>query len=330
MLPDSYKPAVQEFDLPLSARYGGSSNQFNAAPATDSQLPSVEPQFGGAPSSTYDQQSGQLNSMGGQFSDQGSYSDDQMGQFENQAAQGDMIPSNTNEHFDEEYPSLYQDPPVQTSDTGEYQFTPAPEVTDYQYTPAPDGGDYQYTEAPDVDQNDQLLDGDIYLANQDQDPNVVHNSHTHEEVQMVVEEEGPGFFERISNYFAGWGSKDEEALREAMNSPPENPSWEETIQGRKRGQRVLFGLGRSHMVLNMVHCSPQPLFRVESVHCSVFIQRLLSWGDGMAIIALFLVLTLSLTLFHFQLIITYPCLCVCTGKNIRVSVGLFYVECPDS
>merc|ERR1719209_732005 len=108
-----------------------------------------------------------------------------------------MIPSNPNEHFAQEDPSLYQDPhlPSPALDAGEYQFTPAPDVTDYQYTPAPDG--------------------DIYQYNQDQDPNDVQNSQTQEEVPKVAEEGGLGFFEKISNYFAGWGSKDEEALREA-------------------------------------------------------------------------------------------------------------------
>ena len=227
VLPESYKPAEQEFELPLSARYG-SPNQF-AAPASGFEQPSVDPQFG-APSSTNDHQNVPLNSLGSQFGDQGSYSDDQkMDQFENE---GDMIPSNLDEHVDLEHPSLYQDPSLQTQapDSVEYQYTPAPDVTDYQYTPAPDADGYQYTEAPEVDQNNQIPDGDIDQYNQD--PNVVLDSQTQEEVPKVAEEEGPGLFERISNYFSGWGSKEEEALKEAMNTPPENPSWEENRQGR--------------------------------------------------------------------------------------------------
>merc|ERR1712223_685712 len=115
------------------------------------------------------------------------------------------------------------------SEAGDYQYTPAPEVGDYQYTPAPEEADYQYTPAPDGDiyqytepPSSEHINEDNYQYNQD-------SYNEHDETSKVAEEENPGLFEHISNFF--WGSKEEDALKAAMETPPGSPSWEETRQG---------------------------------------------------------------------------------------------------
>merc|ERR1719278_1513407 len=219
VLPDSHKPAEQAFELPLSARYGApSSNQYDA-PASGFHQPHLN-----QPSSTHIS-NGQLN-MEGQLDDQVGNTDDQnMGQFENTAAQGNLISS---DHKEQEDFSPFLDPQLETAApaTDEYQFTPAHEVTDYQYTPAPEGDIYQYTEAPEAPKDDQLHNDDIYQYNQDQGPNFGPNG-AKEEVSKVLPGEEPGTFERIFNYFTGWGSKN----KETTNTSPETPSWEKTRQG---------------------------------------------------------------------------------------------------
>merc|ERR1712223_966824 len=89
VLPDSYKPAQQDFELPLSARFGsGSTGGYGSAapsnnfapPASDFNPPAGQQD---APSSTFDQQNGHIHDS--QFPGQASYSDDRLpGQFGDQ------------------------------------------------------------------------------------------------------------------------------------------------------------------------------------------------------------------------------------------------------
>ena len=133
-------------------------------------------------------------------------------------------------------------------------------MTDYQYTPAPEGDIYQYTEAPEAPKDDQLHNDDIYQYNQDQGPNFGPNG-AKEEVSKVLPGEEPGTFERIFNYFTGWGSKN----KETTNTSPETPSWEKTRQGREEANKCLFWAWQiCHGPLNVIHWSPRTIRRPNS------------------------------------------------------------------
>merc|ERR1711962_880804 len=198
VIPDYYKPAEQQFELPLSARFGSPSSSYQY---TEPSPPSVEPHYVNTPEEV--PTTAQDTSLGAQ-------------------SQGD-IPT-TGDPAPDTWQSL-----TVSEDTEGVEPVTFPPSSHPESPPLNDPVNIEpylqvTSPSPSLDVNTPLdVQSDTqypseHSSQEDIDTTSEVSPHNQDMEHIPVVSE-PGLFERISNFFAGTNDKDQ-ALLDAINTPP--------------------------------------------------------------------------------------------------------------
>ena len=217
--PEYYKPAEQQFELPLSARFGGASSYSGGQEATPAPLQEATPAPWQEATPAPLQEAVPSNA------------DHQAQDF--MAQHQDLQDPKDQQDLGSQYQDL-QNPQAQyqdQQDPGSHNQVLQDHQAQYHATPSPeeyrDTDQNQVAQAPGQQQPVQeYFDQPDQVDQVDQPDHQQHGQSGAEEqiapgltepVATEVKEEAPGIFERISNFFAGSSSKD---LTEKIVPPP--------------------------------------------------------------------------------------------------------------